>query len=198
MWVIFLESFKVSDAVPGSCAGTLKRLACSLLKDGRRHGCAQKRLRSDRDALIVWRRGKVTDEANPHAARPLSLERSRRAPLSSKFLQSAFFLQTDRVPFGVRGKRGRDGGGAGLSRGCAHRGLGAPPRTSALQRPARGHNRSLKILSLRDAPGFFRPPPAVPGRGAPRFARWSRGNGKLGRFKTELRPSRPLSSATLR
>lgn len=56
------------------------------------------------DALIVWRRGKVTDEANPHAARPLSLERSRRAPLSSKFLQSAFFSPDRQGPFWREGE----------------------------------------------------------------------------------------------
>ena len=48
--------------------------------------------------------------------------------------RARFFLQTDRVPFGVRGKRGRDGGGAGLSRGCAHRGPSSHQR-SATSRP---------------------------------------------------------------
>lgn len=166
MWVIFLESFKVSDTVPRSCAGTLKRLECSLLKDRRRHGCAQKRLRSDRHALIVWRRGKVTDEANPHAARPLSLERSRRAPLSSKFLQSGFFLQTDRVPLGVRGGRERERWRRGRSepRLLSRRRSPGPRGPSSHQRSATSRPRSQPLFKNTFPSGRPRLLPA-PARG---------------------------------
>lgn len=70
------------------------------LKDRRRHGCGPKRLRSDRDMLSLFGgEGRSPTRRTLTPPGLLSLERSRRAPLSSKFLQSGFFPPDGPGPF---------------------------------------------------------------------------------------------------